>query len=182
MRFQVWEVIHYELPNSIRLLRPMVTEASPLVQTLVLDPDVIQASFPFVTADALAMLHARRCGWLSAQQLGMVLLEKARQAGVRLLNGRVTGVTIGSNRVDSVLVQTGADSSRIATRTFVNAAGPLVKQVGSLLGVDLPVFNELHGKIAFEDDFKYHPARCPIDDLERSDFFELERGRAAGTV
>jgi glycine/D-amino acid oxidase-like deaminating enzyme len=129
---------------------------------LVLDPAIIQAMFPFVTADALAMLHARRCGWLSAQQLGMVLLGKARQAGVRLLNGRVTGVTISSNHVDSVLVQTGNDSIRIVTRTFVNAAGPLVKQVGTFLGVDLPVFNELHGKIAFEDSFNIIPRDAPL--------------------
>ena len=59
---------------------------------LVLDSAVIQAAFPFITADAVAMIHARRCGWLSAQQLGMVLLEKAREAGARLLNGRVTDV------------------------------------------------------------------------------------------
>ena len=154
--------------DPLRIAEPYAPAAAygysgqPLGADLVLDPAVIQASFPFVTADALAMLHARRCGWLSAQQLGMVLLEKARQAGVRLLNGRVSGVTIGSNRVDSVIVQTGADSSRIATRTFVNAAGPLVKQVGSLLGVDLPVFNELHGKIAFEDNFNVIPRDAPL--------------------
>ena len=45
------------------------------------DPARIQAAYPFLAADALALLHARRCGWLSAQQLGMFLLEQARAAG-----------------------------------------------------------------------------------------------------
>lgn len=134
----------------------------PVGADLVLDPAVIQAAFPFITTDAVAMLHARRCGWLSAQQLGMILLEEAREAGVRLLNGRITGVTIKSNRVESVVIKTGNHSSRIVTRTFINAAGPLVKQVGAWLGVDLPVYNELHGKIAFEDSLNVIPRDAPL--------------------
>ena len=39
---------------------------------------------------------ARRCGWLSAQQLGIYLLDRAKETGVRLLKGRITGVTIGA--------------------------------------------------------------------------------------
>lgn len=118
---------------------------------LVRDPDVIHSSFPFLASDTQAMLHARRCGWLSAQQLGMYFLEQARAAGVRLISGRVTDVALHSNCVQSVQIQTGGVQKSIATNTFVIAAGPLLREVAGLLDINLPVFNEPHGKIAFED-------------------------------
>ena len=46
-----------------------------------------------------------------------------------------------------VRVQQAGGTIQLHTRAFVNAAGPLLKQVGALLGVDVPVFNELHGKV-----------------------------------
>ena len=59
---------------------------------LVLDRDAILAEYPILSPDVVAMLRPRRCGWLSAQQLGMWLLERAQQRGVRLLCGRVEAV------------------------------------------------------------------------------------------
>lgn len=129
---------------------------------LVLDPDLIAQTFPFVNPDTLFMLHARRCGWLSAQQLGMVLLEKAREAGARLIGGRVRAVQQRNNAVEAVEVQSGQDTFKIQTQLFVNAAGPFLKQVGKLLGMDIPVYNEMHGKIAFEDPFGIIPRDCPM--------------------
>jgi len=55
---------------------------------LFLDPALIRRYFPYLTPQTIAVLHARRCGWFSGQQLGMVLLEQAKAHGVRLLNGR----------------------------------------------------------------------------------------------
>jgi len=129
---------------------------------LVLDPGIIQTAFPFITNDAVAMLHARRCGWLSAQQLGMYLLEKGREKGVRLVNGRVAGINVSSNHVDSVEIDSGKERNRIMTQTFINAAGPLIKNVAAMMGVDLPVYNELHGKIAFEDSLGIIPRDVPL--------------------
>lgn len=118
---------------------------------LVSDPNTIQTNFPFLASDTLALLHARRCGWLSAQQLGMYLLEQARAAGVRLINGRVTGITVHSNRVQAVQIQSAGVQISVATNSFVIAAGPLLQDVANLLEVNLPVYNEPHAKIAFED-------------------------------
>jgi glycine/D-amino acid oxidase-like deaminating enzyme len=119
---------------------------------LFLDPTLIRRHFPYLTPQTLAVLHARRCGWFSGQQLGMLLLEQAKAHGVRLLNGRLTAVDTDSGRVAGVTVATaGGETLRIATPCFVNAAGPLVKEVGALLGLDLPVFSELHLKSALED-------------------------------
>ena len=129
---------------------------------LVLDPAIIRERFPFISDDAVAMLHPRRCGWLSAQQLGMWLLSEAKARGVRLVNGRVTAVDTTGGRVNGVTVRTGDGEHRIETRVFVNAAGPLVDKVGAMLGVEIPVFNELHGKVAINDPLGIVPRDAPL--------------------
>src|SRR5574341_653028 len=129
---------------------------------LVLDPDLIQRTFPFVSPRTVAMLHLRRCGWLSAQQLGTYLLERAATRNVELLRGRVAGVEVEGGRVRSVLVETPGGSQRIRTDVFVIAAGPFIKQCASLLGVDLPVYNELHAKVAIQDYLGVVPYGVPL--------------------
>ena len=57
---------------------------------VILNRALIRRLFPYVAEATTAMLHARRCGWLSAQQLGVILLDRARTAGCRLVRGRVT--------------------------------------------------------------------------------------------
>ncbi len=119
---------------------------------LILDPRLIRQHFSYLAEDILAVLHTRRCGWLSGQQLGMFLLEEAKTHGVTLINGRVEAVTIERNRVTGVKVASADGSNQVfQTNVFVNAAGPMVKQVGQLIGIDLPIFSELHLKVAFED-------------------------------
>jgi glycine/D-amino acid oxidase-like deaminating enzyme len=44
----------------------------------------------------------------------------------------------------------------------VNAAGPYVKAVGRLLGVELPVFCERHCKVAFNDTLRAVPREAPM--------------------
>src|SRR5262245_600507 len=61
---------------------------------LLLDQALIREHFPYVSEDTVALLHARRCGWFSAQQLGMFMLEQAREHGVRLIRAQVSGVEI----------------------------------------------------------------------------------------
>ena len=121
---------------------------SPTGADLLIGSELIRRHFPYLTEKAVAALHVRRAGWLSAQQLGMHLLETARRSGVRYERGKVTGVEIVNNHVQGVQVNNG---ERISCRIFINAAGLYLKQVGSLLGVDIPVFNELHLKAAIKD-------------------------------
>jgi glycine/D-amino acid oxidase-like deaminating enzyme len=126
---------------------------------LLLDPALLREHFPYLSQEVVAALHVRRAGWFSAQQLGAYLLEQARAAGVRFLQARVTGVEVSGGRVRAVCL---GDGSRIATRNFVNAAGPLIAEVGRLLGVELPVFSELHLKVAFNDQLGVVPRHAPL--------------------
>jgi glycine/D-amino acid oxidase-like deaminating enzyme len=129
---------------------------------LFLDPALIRRHFPYVTDQAVAVLHARRCGWFSGQQLGMQLLEGAKAHGARLLSGRITDVQTRGGRVAGVTVATEGGVQQIATPRFLNAAGPFVKEVGSLLGLDLPIFSELHLKIALEDKLGVVDRNAPL--------------------
>ncbi|NQU29530.1 MAG: FAD-binding oxidoreductase, partial [Anaerolineae bacterium] len=91
---------------------------------LILDPALIREHFPYLTEEVVAALHVRRAGWLSAQQLGMTLLEGARKQGVRYESAQVIGVAINNEKVRAVEL---ADGRRISTDIFINAAGPIFK-------------------------------------------------------
>jgi glycine/D-amino acid oxidase-like deaminating enzyme len=69
---------------------------------------------------------------------------------------------VGKGVIESVQVTGEKDQLDISTRSFVIAAGPLLKQAGALIGIDLPVFNELHGKIAFNDPHGVVPRDVPL--------------------
>jgi glycine/D-amino acid oxidase-like deaminating enzyme len=131
----------------------------PVGADLVRDPKVIRERFPFITEDAVAMLHVRRCGWLNAPQLGKWLLAQAQARGVRLRQDRVERVTLTGGRVQTIHLRSG---EALSTRTFVIAAGPYLMQVGAMLGLDIPVFNELHGKMAFRDSLGIVPREAPL--------------------
>ncbi len=121
------------------------------------------AHYPFVTERVVAALHARRCGWFSAQQMGMYMLEQAIAHGARLLNARVTGATLrGGGRVRAVQFQGAEGDNQVSTNTFVIAAGPYIRDVAAMLGIDLPVLNELHAKIAFRNHLSIVPRDVPM--------------------
>lgn len=129
---------------------------------LVLDREWIRRHFPFLADDVVAMLRPRRCGWLAAQQLGMWLLEQAQEHGVRLLRGRVTEIETAGGRVTGARLDLASATERWEIGHLVNAAGPRLAQVGRLLGIDLPVVNEVHAKTTFLDHLGLLPRELPL--------------------
>ena len=140
--------MHASDSSSYQPAQPDGFHHSPQGADLLLGNKLIRSHFPYLTDQAVAALHVRRAGWLSAQQLGMYLLERVRRSGVRYEAGKVTGVEITNNRVQGVQL---SDGRRIQSSVFINAAGPCLKEVGDLLEVDIPVFTELHLKAAIKD-------------------------------
>jgi glycine/D-amino acid oxidase-like deaminating enzyme len=126
---------------------------------LLLGSSLIQKHFPYLTEKALAALHVRRAGWLSAQQLGMFLFEAARRLGVRFESARVTDVDVENNRITGVRLGSG---ECIESPIFINAAGPYFKEVGAMLGVDIPVHTELHLKVAIRDSLAVVGREAPL--------------------
>jgi len=126
---------------------------------LLIGSDLIQKQFPYLTERAVAALHVRRAGWLSAQQLGMYLLETGRARGVRFEPARVTGVNVTGGRVSAVKLSSG---EQIETPCFINAAGPYLKEAGRMLGVELPIHTELHLKVAIKDPLSVVARDAPL--------------------
>lgn len=126
------------------------------------DPDLIRTTFPYLSETTRTVAHARRCGWLSAQQLGMTLLTQAREAGVTLLRGSITAVATAGGRVESVSVDTDKGAVTIDTPVLVNAAGPFAPDIARLCSLDLPVSLEGHVKISFADPHHAVPRDAPL--------------------
>jgi glycine/D-amino acid oxidase-like deaminating enzyme len=123
---------------------------------------LIRRHFPYLAPDAVAVLHARRCGSFSGQQLGMYMLERARERGVELVEATVERIVTTGGRVSGVDIAVAGGSRHIATPRFVIAAGPFVQRVARLLGMELPVFCERHGKVAFTDTAGAVPRGAPL--------------------
>jgi glycine/D-amino acid oxidase-like deaminating enzyme len=158
-------------------------EKLPTGADIILDQGLIRKYFPYLSQRTVAVLHARRCGWFSAHQCGMYMLEQARAHGATLLQARVDGIEVGGGRVKAIRLSATDGSSTISTRTFVNAAGPYIKQVGGMLGVDLPVYWELHSKVVFNDHLGVVPRDAPLiiwTDAQYLPWSEEEKALLAG--
>jgi glycine/D-amino acid oxidase-like deaminating enzyme len=152
--------LHVDRSNdqSYKPIEPHHVEDQPIGCDLVLDRSLILDRFPGVNENVVALAHPRRCGWFSGQGLGMYLLEQAKAHGARLIEGKIDRVDVQANRIQRV--HFGSES--IDTGNFVIAAGPYLKSVGQLIDVDIPVFNELHVKIAFKDYLGVVPRDAPL--------------------
>jgi glycine/D-amino acid oxidase-like deaminating enzyme len=123
---------------------------------------LIRRHFPFLTPETRVVAHARRAGWLSAQQLGMVMLEAARAHGVQLLRGRMVGADTRGGRVSAVHIERAGHRETLQATHLVLAAGPMLKSVAGQLGVELPIFAERHHKISLADTLGIVPRGAPM--------------------
>ena len=123
------------------------------------DARAIRARYPFITDRVVAMLHVRRAGFMNARKLGSWLLARARASGVELVRDNVTELIVENGRVTGVRLESG---SRIDTDAFVLAAGPLLPKWAARLELDVPIVNELHSKISFEDEAGVIPRDAPL--------------------
>jgi glycine/D-amino acid oxidase-like deaminating enzyme len=71
----------------------------------------------------------------------------------------VTGVETFGGKVTAAVLD---GSSRVETSFFVNAAGPMLGEVGHLLEVELPVYSEVHLKVGFRDHLGLFPRDAPM--------------------
>jgi glycine/D-amino acid oxidase-like deaminating enzyme len=123
------------------------------------DPLTIRERYPFITDRVRAMLQVRRAGFMNASKLGHYLLMRARAHGVELVCDDVSGLVIENHRFVAARLASGG---RIDARAFVLAAGPLLSEWTDRLELGVPIVNELHGKISFEDDLGVVPRDIPL--------------------
>jgi glycine/D-amino acid oxidase-like deaminating enzyme len=122
--------------------------------------DLVRAQFPSFAPDIATVIHIRRAGDISGQQLGQFMLEAIRARGGRLVRGRVVAIERGTG----FTLQVEGTDGRTALRAdrVVDAAGPFLGPVAALLGETLPVHNVYQQKIAFEDRAAAIPRTMPF--------------------
>jgi glycine/D-amino acid oxidase-like deaminating enzyme len=149
-------------PSSTAYQPPIATslDQAPDGVDVLCHPTLIRTTFPGYAPDIATVLHIRRAGAISGQQLGQFMLESIRSAGGRLLRGQVIGI----GRVDPfelAIAQPDGTHTVQATRV-VNAAGPFFRDVAGLLGEDVPTSCIYQQKIAFEDRDNAIPRTMPF--------------------
>lgn len=126
---------------------------------LFVDPSSLRSAFPALGETVAGALHVRRAGWVSAQQMGAHMLDRARDHGAVLVSRGVVAVEVVRGRVSGVRL---SDGSSVACSAFVNAAGPLVGDVAAMLGEQLPVHSEVHLKVSARDVAGAMPRDAPL--------------------
>jgi glycine/D-amino acid oxidase-like deaminating enzyme len=124
-------------------------DAAPGGVDVLCEPAVIRQTFPGYAPDVRTVLHIRRAGSISGQQLGQFMLEAIRTAGGRLLRGEV--VAIEDTAPFMLAVDTSDGRVGLRAARLVNAAGPFLGDIAAMLGEDMPVSFVYQQKIAFED-------------------------------
>jgi glycine/D-amino acid oxidase-like deaminating enzyme len=126
---------------------------------LLIGHNLVHQYYPYLNNETVAALHVRKAGWFSAQQLGIHLLGMARNAGVEFLSSKITAIETKNNRLHALILD---DGSHIQSDILINAAGPLLKVVGEMIDVNLPVYCELHQKASIRDQLGIIPREAPL--------------------
>jgi sarcosine oxidase, subunit beta len=162
-------------PETLGDMRRQVAEVAELgAAAQVLEADDLRSGYDFITHKAVGAVKVERAGWFRAQDLGQWMLERARAAGARL-------ITAAATAIDGHDVHL-SDGSTITSPTVVIAAGPLSSRVSAMAGVELPLFSELHLKVAFKDHRGVIPRDAPMtiwSDPQRLEWSEEERSELA---
>jgi glycine/D-amino acid oxidase-like deaminating enzyme len=96
---------------------------------------------PMSTEGVLGAAFLPTDGYVDPSQLTFALAEGARRGGAEVLtNSRVTAIDVDRNRVRRVHTDRGAVDAEIV----VNAGGMFAKELGELVGVNVPVVPMAH--------------------------------------
>ena len=119
---------------------------------------LIRQTFPSYDPDIKTLIHIRRAGDISGQQMGQYMLDYFKSVG----GVRVTGEVVNIDRATGFRVVLKDSDVRIQADKIVNAAGPFINEIAEMLGTNLPVKNTVQQKIAFEDVEAVIPRNMPF--------------------
>ncbi|MBV9113934.1 MAG: FAD-binding oxidoreductase [Hyphomicrobiales bacterium] len=160
-------------------------ENAPNGVDVIQDRSVIRQWFPSFDPEIATLIHIRRAGDISGQQLGALMLEHVRSSGGSLKAARVMAIEKGSEFVLTLQGQDGVEGLR--ADVVVNAAGPYAGDIADMLGEPLPIMNVYQQKIALADSEGAIDRRMPFSidlDPQILDWTDEERAtlREDGTT
>ena len=136
-------------------------ESAPDGVDVLTDRGLIRKTFPSYAPDISAVIHIRRAGDISGQQMGGWMLDAIRAAGGRVRRARLSAID-GTSPFALRLQDADGIASTLHADRVVNAAGPFFAEVGAMLGEELPVSCVYQQKIAFEDRETAVPRSMPF--------------------
>ena len=145
-------------------------EVAPAGVDVLSNQQLIRQTFPLLSEDIANVIHIRRAGEISSQQLSQYMLEKIRNAGGKRLTASVRSIEV--DRRFLLDIEGPGDIEHIRADVLVNAAGPFASDVAAMINVDLPIENIYQQKIAFDDKKRAIPRQLPFS----SDLDEFEIG------
>lgn len=141
------------------------------------DRTLIRKHFPSLAPDIATILHIRRAGDISGQQLGQFMLEAIKAAGGQVRRENVVAIDPGTPF--RLALEGPNGRSHLRADRIVNAAGPYFTHVAKMLGEDLPVSCVYQQKISFEDVGQAIPRDLPFTiDLDEQELAWSEEERA----
>ena len=151
-------------------------EGVPTGVDIVQNQTLIRARFPSYDPEVQTVIHIRRGGDISGQQLGMYMLDYLKEAGVKRVIGDARNITPQDGFRVEIATPNGVET--LAVDRLVNAAGPFADKIAQQLNVDLPVHHTFQQKIAFEDREGAVPRGLPFSidlDAQQIDWSDEER-------
>jgi len=109
------------------------------------DQILIQNTFPSFDRSIKTVVHIRRAGAISAQQMGQHMLAQFKSDGGQYHRMRVSEI----DTAKGFLLSDTETQNSVRAERLINAAGPFIQDIANMLGTDLPVINTLQQKIAF---------------------------------
>ena len=115
----------------------------------VLMAKAFKQEFPQLDPTVKHLIHIRRAGDISAQQLGQWMLEQSSDLNLQRIKGEV--LEIKSESGFKLKIKHGAETCALHSDIIINAAGPFANHISNMLNEPLPIHNVLQQKIAFQD-------------------------------
>ena len=126
-------------PEGVEVLRENhAVQKAHGVDVVLLAPDALQARFPWMSAEgiALASLGLSGEGWYDGYSLLQAFRKKAISQGARYVQSQATGLKRSGRAVAGVELDIG---NVLEADVVVNAAGAWAARVAGWAGIDLPV-------------------------------------------
>jgi glycine/D-amino acid oxidase-like deaminating enzyme len=143
----------------------------------IVDQESIRQAYPWLSETIGQVVHIPRAGTIDVYALGSLMLERARDAGVKLVQATVSAIDQPSMGGFELQLHTGDARERLGTEKLVLAAGPFTSNLADMLGIELPIENFLQRKIVIPDPLGVVPRDMPFTiftDSQRLDWSEEE--------
>ena len=128
----------------------------------IIDRTSIHQAFPWLSDAISQVVHIPRAGTIDVYALGSLLLDRARRAGVEMLQARVWAIHQTASGSFELQVDCNGAVATLRAEKLVLAAGPFTSELAGMLGIELPIENFLQRKIVIKDPLRIVPRDMPF--------------------